>query len=104
MELPKLLEKLNLPPNSYVSIGETFESIVWTNKPEITKEFFDNKVAELQTEYNSQAYSRNRQQNYPNEHDLLVALWEKVIEGRSESADALEIKRQEVKTAHPKPE
>ena len=67
----------------------------------------ETKVAEeikkLQAEYDAQTYSRNRQQNYPNEHDLLIALWEKVMEGRGESADALEVKRQEVKTAYPKP-
>ena len=62
------------------------------------------KLAELQANYDAKSYARNRQQNYPNEHDLLIALWEKVVEGRSESADALEVKRQEVKTAHPKPE
>ena len=62
------------------------------------------KLSELQAEYDSKYYARARQQNFPNEHDLIVALWEKVIEGRSESADALEVKRQEVKTAHPKPE
>lgn len=62
------------------------------------------KQKELQAEFDSQAYARTRQQNYPNEHDLLIALWEKVMEGRSKSADALEVKRQEVKTANPKPD
>ena len=73
------------------------------NKQPSEKQIND-AIAELQAEYDAQAYSRNRQENYPNEHDLLIALWEKVMEGRSESADALEVKRQEVKTAHPKPE
>ena len=68
-----------------------------------TEEAIQTKLAELQAEYDAQAYSRNRQQNYPNEHDLIVALWEKVMEGRSESADALEVKRQEIKTDNPKP-
>ncbi len=62
------------------------------------------EITRLQKEWDAQAYSRNRQQNYPNTDDLIVALWEKVMEGRSQSADALEVKRQEVKTAHPKPE
>ncbi len=49
-------------------------------------------------------YQRDRIEKYPNTNDLIVALWEKVIEGRSESADALEVKRQQIKTEHPKPE
>ena len=75
----------------------------YSEKEQPTEEAIQTKLAELQSEFNAQAYSRNRQQNYPNTDDLIVALWEKVMEGRSESADALEVKRQEVKTAHPKP-
>ena len=74
------------------------------NKVELDETKVEEEVKRLQAEYDAQAYSRNRQQNYPNEHDLLIALWEKVMEGRSESADALEVKRQEIKTANPKPE
>ena len=37
------------------------------------------------------------------EKALLVALWEKVVEGRPEAADALEIKRQAVKIKFEKP-
>lgn len=72
------------------------------NQP--TEEEIDEKYNELKAEYDAQAYARTRQQNYPNTDDLIVALWEKVMEGRSESADALEVNRQEVKTANPKPE
>ena len=74
------------------------------NKVEVDENLVQAKLTKLQSEYDAQAYSRNRQKNFPNEHDLLIALWEKVMEGRSESADALEVKRQEVKTANPKPE
>ena len=63
-----------------------------------------NKQEQLKLEYDALQYQRDRIQKYPNTNDLIVALWEKVVEGRSESADALEVKRQEVKTAHPKPE
>lgn len=34
---------------------------------------------------------------------LIVALWERIIEGRPEASDALEIKRQAVKIKYPKP-
>ena len=64
------------------------------------KPVYEKKLAE----YNSKKYQLDRLQEYPTTNDLIVALWEKVIEGRSESADALEVKRQQIKTAHPKPE
>ena len=94
---------LSLNPKSefVISDGELKWLSSEINKPN-DKEI-DDEVNRLQAEYDAKSYARNRQQNFPNEHDLLVALWEKVIEGRSESADALEVKRQEVKTAHPKP-
>jgi len=61
------------------------------------------KIAELEADFHSKAYARNRKQNFPNEHDLLIALWEKVMEDRSESADALQSIRTKVKSDNPKP-
>ena len=98
MELPKLIEKLNLPPNSYVSIGETFESIVWTGEPQITKEFFEEKKAECVNEYELLDYSRKRQSEYPGIKDLVVALYDQ------EDKQALIEKRNAVKAKYPKPE
>ena len=74
------------------------------NKVEIDEIKIAEEVKRLQAEFDAQAYARNRQKDYPSTDDLIVALWEKVMEGRSESADALEVKRQQVKTANPKPE
>lgn len=48
------------------------------------------------------SYVDKRRINYPNYEDLLVALWEKVMEGRGEVADTLEAKRQSVKSENPK--
>ena len=80
-----------------------FENIDWIEDAPSKSDFQAQYDAEEQA-YNNSQYQRDRLQGYPNTNDLIVALWEKVIEGRSESADALEVKRQEVKTAHPKPE
>ena len=82
------------------------DDITWEDESQIqpTEQELVTKTEELKAEYEAKSYARSRQQNFPNEHDLLIALWEKVVEGRSESADTLEVKRQEVKTAHPKPE
>lgn len=100
MELPKLLEKLNLPPNSYVSIGDTFESIVWTNKPEITKEFFDNKVAEIQSEYEANQYQRDRALAYPSIQDQLDMQYWDSVNNTTTWKDAVA----KVKADNPKPE
>ena len=49
-------------------------------------------------------YELLRQANYPSTNDLIVALWEKVVEDRPESAAALEESRQAIKTRFPKGE
>ena len=60
--------------------------------------------AEWQIEWDSQKYARNRKAEYPHLDDLLVALWEGVVEERMEAVVELEGKRQAVKTKYPKPD
>lgn len=98
MELPKLLEKLNLSPNTYVSIGDTFESIVWRDETQITKEFFEEKKSECIKEFELLDYSRNRQTDYPSIKDLVIALYD------DNDKQALIEKRAVVKAKYPKPE
>ena len=57
---------------------------------------------EWQAEYDSQEYARNRQAEYPSLDELVVALWEGVVEERMASVTALEALRQAVKTKYPK--
>ena len=42
-------------------------------------------------------YEDLRRAEMPSEHELIVALWEKVIEGRPESATILQAKREAIK-------
>ena len=58
--------------------------------------------AEWQAEYDAQAYSRNRKLEYPSADELIVALWEGVVEERMASVTALEVLRQAIKTKYPK--
>ena len=58
---------------------------------------------EWQTEYDAQEYARNRQAEYPSINDLIVALWENVVEERASAVVSLEAARQAVKTKYPKP-
>jgi hypothetical protein len=47
-------------------------------------------------------YARKRKEEYPPMDELIVALWEGVVEERMASVTKLEIKRQAVKAKHPK--
>ena len=101
MELPKLLKKLNLPANSYVTIGDTFESIVWTGEPQITEEFFEEKKIECIKEYDALQYQRDRQ--YPNLGEQFDLLFKDINEGTLDKTGGFYTAIKAVKDAHPKP-
>ena len=61
------------------------------------------KIAELQAAFDIMDYKRSRKEEYPSIHDLIVALWENVVEERAAAVVSLEAKRQAVKTKYPKP-
>lgn len=48
-------------------------------------------------------YADLRAREYPPTDALVVALWERFIEGRPEASEALEAQRQAIKAKHPKP-
>jgi len=52
--------------------------------------------------WNAKEYARNRQAEYPSINELVVALWEGVVEERMASVTQLEAERQAVKARHPK--
>jgi hypothetical protein len=58
--------------------------------------------AEWQAEHDAQEYARKRLEEYPSIDELVVALWEGVVEERMAAVTKLEIKRQAVKANHPK--
>ena len=62
----------------------------------------DAEIVRLQAEYDSQEYARNRQAEYPSIDELIVALWENVVEERAASVVSLESKRQAIKAKYPK--
>ena len=90
-----------LDPAAQVSmIGE---DITWHdgNPNGITAEQITAKQAELQTAYDND-YARKRLEEYPSVDELVVALWEGVVEERMAAVTKLEAKRQAVKLKHPK--
>ena len=62
------------------------------------------ETARLQAESDATKYQRDRQTEYPSIDELIVALWEGVVEERMASVTALEVLRQAVKDKYPKPE
>ena len=60
------------------------------------------KEAELQAEYDAQEYARKRKEEYPSTDELVVALWEAVIEERMASSIDLQGKRTAIKEKYPK--
>ena len=53
-------------------------------------------------EVDNRTYDEKRRSEYPSLNELVVALWEGVVEERMASVTALEILRQAVKTKYPK--
>jgi hypothetical protein len=53
-------------------------------------------------EVDNRTYDEKRRSEYPSLNELVVALWEGVVEERMASVTALEILRQAVKTRYPK--
>jgi hypothetical protein len=83
--------------------GDDVDGIEWIDgETPISKSDILAKQTELQSEYDAQDYARNRQAEYPSINDLIVALWENVVEERAASVIGLEAKRQDVKIKYPK--
>ena len=44
----------------------------------------------------------NRKADYPHIEELIVALWETIVEGRTDSCKAIQDRREQIKTKYPK--
>ena len=85
------------------SDGQGTFIVKWmSSKPQPTEAEIETAHNEWQVEWDAQEYARKRQAEYPSINDLIVALWENVIEERAASVIELEAKRQDVKTKYPK--
>ena len=79
--------------------------ITWNDETQQpTEEEINAEILRLQAEHDAQEYARDRQAEYPSIDELIVALWEGVVEERMASVTALEGLRQAVKDKYPKSE
>ena len=84
--------------------GGTVEIEGWySDQPQPSDEAIETAFAEWQAEQDATQYQRDRKAEYPSLDELIVALWEGVVEERMASITALEGQRQAIKTKYPKP-
>jgi len=100
IELERVL--LHISPGSewMVRNGEIVEWFSDTSQP--TQVEIESARAGMQEELDSQEYARKRQEEYPSIDELVVALWEGVVEERMAAVTRLEGERQAVKAKYPK--
>ena len=99
------LKKLGFSENDYVLQDDGDGTFIarWSSdqpQPSITE--IETAHTEWQAEHNATQYQRDRQSEYPSIDELVVALWEGVVEERMASVTALEGLRQAVKIKYPK--
>lgn len=85
--------------------GPGYEDITWMEPgPKPSKEELLSKWETIKEEVRLRRISQQRSTpgEFPSKDELLIALWEKVVEGRSESADRLQARRLEIKAKYPK--
>ena len=102
------LEQLGFTPEVDFSLQDDSDGngvyiAQWNSaSPQPSEAEIETAHAEWQAEYDAQEYARNRQAEYPSIDELIVALWEGVVEERMASVTALEGLRQAVKAKYPK--
>jgi len=95
-----VIEIINFDPTDKFT-----SDLVWVECDETAKEFmvFENgSFREPDTPVDIRPYNEKRVLEYPSMDELIVALWENVVEERTAAVISLEGKRQAVKTKYPK--
>ena len=101
------LEKLGFDPKTDFVLRDDGDGVYiesWNSaSPQPSVDDIEAAHAEWQVEQDATQYQRDRKAEYPSVDELVVALWEGVVEERMASVTALEAVRQAVKTKYPKP-
>ena len=95
-----IMEKLGISSDKWVNYKEDdFDQITWTGEPQCTKEEWEIAKAELQAEYDSKQYQRDRATSYPIIQDQLdMMYWD-----RKNGTKTWEESIDKVKADNPKP-
>ena len=94
----------SINPNAEVSVGgNDVNDITWHNgTTPIAKADIEAKMAELQADYDSQEYARNRAAAYPSLQEFAEAYCEKEIGADTTKWDEYVVKYNKVRTDNPK--
>ena len=96
--IDKAILKIN-PDAEFTINGDDINQINWLNETTpISKADIEAKITELEIEFNSEEWKRNRQAEYPSHEDCIHAL----LDG-GDTLTELQEKRQAVKNKYPKP-
>ena len=90
---------LNLRPGAHFSVGETYDTLWWSNDndlPPPTEEEVQTEIERLQAEYEYNQYQRDRASAYPSIQNQLDTLYHQGYDGWKASIG-------EVKNKYPKP-
>ena len=92
MSLDKAIKLIN--PNAEFKIdNDNIDNITWLNETTpISKTDIQDKMAELQTEYDNNQYQRDREKEYPTIADQLDDIYHNGVEGWKESIKAVKDK------------
>ena len=89
----------------YGVLGPNYEDITWLEEvPKPSREELAAKWDEIKDVVKLRKLHnvRSAPGEYPSKDDLIVALWEMVVENKPEMAQALQAKRIEIKNKYPK--
>ena len=75
--------------------------VIYSSDDKPTQEWLEAELKSQQDAYDND-HARKRKAEYPSIDELVVALWEGVVEERMSAVTALESKRQAVKAKYPK--
>tara|TARA_Y100000361_G_C10914348_1_gene215608 strand:+ start:216 stop:539 length:324 start_codon:yes stop_codon:yes gene_type:complete len=101
------LEQLGFNPKTDFVLRDDGDGVYiesWNSaSPQPSVDDIEAAHAEWQAEQDATKYQRDREAEYPTLNELVVALWEAVIEERMASSIDLQGKRTAVKDKYPKP-
>lgn len=88
----------------FVTEQPTGEELHWLKVVDGQMVVDEAKKAVVLKERAAKTWLEGRQKEYPRTDELVVALWERLVEGRPEASEALQAKREAIKQKYPKPE
>jgi hypothetical protein len=89
----------------YGVLGPNYEDITWLEDvPKPSVEELTEKWEQIKEQVATRRVHQLRSSpgNYPSKDELIVALWEMVVENKPEAAQALQARRTEIKNSYPK--